>query len=396
MKNELKKVLSLFAFAWRFAAANRRLALYVSFFALSGGIFNLVRRMPSYLEYLNFYNPFWSGFSLGNVFSFKVWSSVVLSSFREVASLSGLLGDLAYLSSANLISIGVLIAALFFSSRLRNLFRGNDFAWQVAFFSFGGTLLFLPLYWVFSSLLPIAPIALILAVAESLSLSVFLVVLLTFFEGIFLFSMKFRLSGESYDRDKVCEEASRVFRSLFIFNLIWAFLNPINFSGLFSLPAFLSYIVANVPSYPLLSSIIWWLQKFLVAAFLSFSTVFIFVPLSIVLEPALGVVSAMKKSLSVFKESAPAAIFLLLGGVVCQAAADFSVSLFSRGLNVFGFGEMISFAFREVLGPIAYAFALLIFAAATMKFLKEKYYSGLNGGEGEDEISRRLPPPNQE
>lgn len=335
---------------------NKKLVVYAAFFALAGGVFNLVKSIPSYAKYLEFYNPFWTSFDWETVLSFKSWLSALGGALGNVLTFKSLVGDIAYLSSANLISVGVLVAALFFSIPLKEFFRKNDFAWQAAFYSFGSSMLFLPLFLLFSRVFKIYFLAAIFMVAESLALSVFLAVLLTFFEGIFLYSIKFRLGKKAHTRAEIFAAADGVFRPLFIFNLIWMFLNPINFSILFLL-------IPVAPDFLNISA------KIMSLAFLLFSVAFVFVPVLLIFKPFLTALQAMKNSLLIFKTRTIEAFIFLFFGVLLQVVASFLINFLARAIVMFGGGVFIEHFFRSVVGPFFYSFILLVFVAAMIKFL---------------------------
>jgi len=343
--------------------ANKKLVVYASFFALAGGLFNLIRNLPSYFAYIEFYNPFWSGFSFSSLFNGGRWLSVFSSSLRESLSLSGFVSDIAYLSSANLISVGVLAAALFFSSALKEFFHRNDFAWQAAFYSFAASLIFLPFYLVFSKFLPVVFLAWLFLLGESLALSLFFVILLTFFEIVFLRVIIWRSSGFEYRRQEVFASVSGSFRSLFLFNLIWVFLNPVNFPGLISVPALLSRLSGSLSiSWLAVSADV--LRYSSIWLFLMFSLAFVFTPVLMVLRPSLGLWPAMKGSLDIYRRRSAVAAGLIVGGVLLQSSADFLVGFFSRVVEFFGFGQFFQVFFKDIVGPVFYASALLIFISA--------------------------------
>lgn len=360
IKDSFNEVGGYFKEAVQLILVNKKLVVYAAFFALAGGVFNLIKSIPSSTKYLEFYNPFWAGFNWGTVLSLNSWLVALGGSLKSVLTFSSLTGDIVYLSSANLISVGVLIAALFFSAPLKEFFRKNDFAWQAAFYSFGSSMLFLPLFLFFSKVFKVYFLAGVFMVAESLALSVFLAILLTFFEAIFLYSIKFRLGQKAHTQAEVFAAAEGVFRPLFIFNLIWMFLNPINFSILFSLVLILPEFL-NI------------LAKTLSSAFLIFSVAFVFVPVILVFKPYLTVWQAMKSSLSIFKVRPIGTSIFLLFGILLQITASFLTGFLSRVLSIFGAGAFIEQSFRSVVGPFFYAFGLLVFVAAMIKFLIDSY-----------------------
>lgn len=376
MNSKLAKIKESFLSCWGnfrqaldFVAVNRRLVVYAAFFALAGGVLNLIKSIPAYTKYLEFYNPFWTGLDFGKILSLKNWLMAVWESLTSALSFGSLAGDIVYLSSANLISIGVLVAALFFSAPLKEFFRQNDFAWQAAFYSFGSSMLFLPFFWFFSKVIRVDFLAGLFMVAESLALSIFLAILLTFFEAVFLYSIKFRLGQKAHTRAEIFAAATAVFRPLFLFNLLWMFLNPINFSGLFSVPALLSFL----PGVHVQSSIFNFLVKALTSAFLLFSLAFVFVPVMLIFKPLLAVAQAMKDSLSIFKIRPVDTFFFLLLGLFLQVAANFLLGFLSKAMFIFGAGTFIEQLFRAVAGPFFYAFGLLVFAAAMIRFLTDFY-----------------------
>lgn len=369
IKNSFKEVVGYFKEATQLILVNKKLVVYAAFFALAGGVFSLIKNIIPLIQYLQFYNPFWSGFSLDRVLSFKNWFLLINSSLFGAFSFNGLAWDIIHLSSANLISIGVLVAALFFSNPLKEFFRKNDFAWQIAFYSFGASMIFLPLFWFFSKVFKVVSLAGFFTAAEGIALSVFLTILLTFFEAVFLYVIKLRLAKQAYTREYIFELASGVFKPLFIFNLFWVFLNPINFSGLFSAPAFLSFLAVNFSFGPIFAL----LQKILSVAFVIFSALFVFVPLILVFYPATPLLVAMKKSLNILKTNLLSIVWLFIFGLLLQVTADFIIGFFGGVISLFGFGEVFVSFFVGVIGPLFYATALLIFISAAIKFLNDYY-----------------------
>lgn len=365
VKESFKEIGGYFKEAIQLILINKKLVVYAAFFALAGGVFNLIRNLISLLQYLQFYNPFWGGFNLNRVLSLKSWLSVLWPSLKDSLSLGGLVGDVVYLSSANLISIGVLLAALFFSTPLKEFFRKNDFAWQMAFYSFGASMVFLPFFLIFSRFFKVGILASFFTMAEGVVLTVFLTILLTFFEAIFLYVIKFRLAKQPYSREDIFNLASVVFKPLFIFNLFWVFLNPINFSGLFSAPALFGGLAIN----SFLEAFSMFFHKILVVVFSLFSIAFIFVPSILIFCPNITWQAAMKKSLKIFKSSPLATLILFIFGLLLQIIASLFVSLTVAVFLIFGFGQFFEDFFISLVAPLFYATALLIFVSAVILFL---------------------------
>ncbi len=386
---EANKIALYFARSFGFLLLEKKVLGYALFFSLTGAMLNIAKGLGAYLQHPNA----WAGFSLSKIAAFSSWQNILVSSWDGSFSLGGALSGLVGLSVVNLTSIGILLAALFFSSRLKELFRDNDFAWQIAFYSFGGSIIFLPLYAFFSHFLPIKALVLSLAVAESVSLSIFLVVLLTFFEGAFLMFIKFKATRETFDGDKIFIASSSMFRTLFYFNLAWVLLSPASFSGLFSLPSFLGYLISIVKLH-WVSVLILWLQKILTMIFLVSSVVFVFLPLILCFDINLNLRRAAVKSMSLFKIYFAPIFLLLIGGIMLRLIASFFSSIVYNAVLIFEIGQASSFVVGQVFGQALGVLALLIFVVAAIKFLKENHYARLENNEiafGQVEVPIQLP-----